>query len=247
MFTHPSRIFPHTIDSGNPIITFSVSNLHIIAAPTEVKVLPSSSSSATSTSAIPVSQTHLWTINPNAQTWCTRNWVPERPGFEYILPKTRSASNLRIDQEFISLTTSSRQMSSMLLVNALWTEFNSKILQSGLRTSSPSYTCSWTNHQHLSVFVPSSMITFIYCDVSQAGGLIYWHSWNSPRCLVFHRHAHIGTNIYLWNTIESVHSLTTFIDMSIIPLPTILLTIYSSTLVRTFHPCPNLPESKYYQ
>jgi len=37
---HSSSVFPHKIDSGNPITTFSVSSLLIIAAATEVKVMP---------------------------------------------------------------------------------------------------------------------------------------------------------------------------------------------------------------
>ena len=34
IFTHLSRVFPHTTDSSNPITTFSVGNLQIIAAAT---------------------------------------------------------------------------------------------------------------------------------------------------------------------------------------------------------------------
>jgi len=38
--THPGSVFPHKMDSGNPITTFSVTNLQSIAAATEVKIFP---------------------------------------------------------------------------------------------------------------------------------------------------------------------------------------------------------------
>jgi len=79
-----SRVFPHKIDSGNPITTFSVSNLHIIAAAAEVKVLPRPILSATIAPDISESQTHLLTINHMTQTWCARNFIPRRPGTGYF-------------------------------------------------------------------------------------------------------------------------------------------------------------------
>ena len=56
------------MDSGNPITTFSVTDLQSIAAATEVKVFPRPMSSATCAPGISVSQTHLLTMNHMAQT-----------------------------------------------------------------------------------------------------------------------------------------------------------------------------------
>jgi len=58
IFSHSSRVFPPTVDSGNPITTVSVSSLHIIAAATEVKVLPRPISSTTCAPSISESQTY---------------------------------------------------------------------------------------------------------------------------------------------------------------------------------------------
>ena len=69
-------VFPHKIDSGNPITTFPVSSLHIIAAATEVTVFPRPISSSTSAPAISASQTPIHTMNEMAQIWCARNLVP---------------------------------------------------------------------------------------------------------------------------------------------------------------------------
>jgi len=85
VFTHFSRLFPHKIDSGNPITTFSVSSLHIIVAATKVKVLPSLISSATSAPGISASQTHLLTTNHMAQAWCAKTFVPGRPGKRIVV------------------------------------------------------------------------------------------------------------------------------------------------------------------
>jgi len=70
--THSSRVFLHTMDSGNQITTFSVTNLQIIAAATEAQVFPRPIISPTSAPGISASQTHLLTMNHMAQTWCTR-------------------------------------------------------------------------------------------------------------------------------------------------------------------------------
>jgi len=81
-----ARVFPHKIDSSNPITIFSVSTLHIIAAATEVKVFPRPILSAPSAPGRSVSQNHLLTINHKAQTWCARNFVPGRARIEYLWP-----------------------------------------------------------------------------------------------------------------------------------------------------------------
>ena len=81
--THSQRVIPRKINSVNPITTFPVSNLHIIAAAIEVNVLPRHISSATSAPGISVSQTHLLTMNHMTQTQCARYFIPGRPGIEY--------------------------------------------------------------------------------------------------------------------------------------------------------------------
>ena len=80
--SHSASVFTHKIDSGNPITTFSVSSLHIIAAATDVKVFQRPISSATSAPGISATQTHLLTMNHIAKTWCTRNMVLGRPRIE---------------------------------------------------------------------------------------------------------------------------------------------------------------------
>ena len=114
--THSSRVFPHEIDSGKPITTFSVSSLQIIAASTEVRVFPCPSSSATSAPGISASQTHLRTMNQMAHTWCARNVGPGRPGIEYLWPGTRSSVVWRIGWASSSRTASSRHSCSYSLL-----------------------------------------------------------------------------------------------------------------------------------
>ena len=67
--THSSRVSPHQMDSGNPVTTFSVTNLQSMATATKVKVCPRPISSTTSASGILASETHLLTMNRMAQTW----------------------------------------------------------------------------------------------------------------------------------------------------------------------------------
>jgi len=112
IFTHSAMVFPHKIDSGNPSKTFSVSSLHIIAAATEVKVSPRPISSATSAPGISAPQIHLLTMNHIAQTWWARNFVPARPGIEYLWPGTQSSGDWWIEWAFSSLTASSRHSCS---------------------------------------------------------------------------------------------------------------------------------------
>jgi len=180
-WTHSSRVFPHKIDSGNPITTFSVSNLHIIAAATEVKVFPRPISSATSAPGISLSQTHLLTRNHMAQTWCTRNFVLARPGIEYLWPATRSSMDWWIGWAFSSLTATSRHSCTKSLFIVKKTVFSIELVFSGSRSTSPS-TCSWTSLAPVSVFFSSSMISFSCSEVSWADGLIHRCSWNLSRC-----------------------------------------------------------------
>jgi len=84
IFTHPLRVSPYKIDSGNPITTISVCRLHIIAADTEVKVMPRPNSSATSASGVSEFLTNLRTCNHFVKTWCARNLVPGRPGIGFF-------------------------------------------------------------------------------------------------------------------------------------------------------------------
>jgi len=188
-------VFPHKIDSGNPFTTFSVNNFHIIAATTEVKVLPRPISSTTSTPGISESQTHLLTKNHMAETWCARNFVPGRPPLEFLWHGTRSSVDWQIWWAFSSLTASSRHWCSNWLSIVLRTVFNTELGLSGWRSSSPS-TCSWTSLAPWMVFFLSSMISFSCSEVCCADGLILWHSWYSSRCQVFHRQA-FGPNQYV--------------------------------------------------
>jgi len=91
LLRHSSRVFPHKIDSGNRITTFWVSCLHLIAAPTEVKVLPRPILPATSDPGISESQTPLLTMNNMAETWCARNFMLGWPGIKSLWPGTRSS------------------------------------------------------------------------------------------------------------------------------------------------------------
>jgi len=181
IFTHSSTLFPNKIESGNPITTFSVSSLHIIAAATEVKVFPWPVLSATSAPSISASQTHHLTIKQMAQTWCTRNIVPGRPGIEYLWPGTHSSVDWRIRWAFSSLTVSSRHSCSILLLIVLITVLNTKQVLAGSRTFSPS-SCSWTSLALWPVFFSSLMISFSCSDVSWADGLVLRHSWNVSQC-----------------------------------------------------------------
>jgi len=158
--THSSWVFPHKMDSGNPITTFSVTNLQSIATTTEVKVFPRPISSATSTPGISESQTHLLTMNQMSQTWCARNLVPGRRGIGYLWPGTWSSGDWRIGWAFSSLTASSRHSCSNSLLIWLRTVLNTELVLSGSRTSSPFSTCSWTSLAPWSGFISSSMIYF---------------------------------------------------------------------------------------
>jgi len=142
--THSSRLFPHKMDSGTPITTFSVTNLQSIAAATEVKVFPRPISSDTSAPGISASQTNLLTMKQMAHTWCTRNLVLGRPGIEYLRSGTRLSVDWWIGWAFSSLTTSSRHSCLNSLLIVLRTVLKTKLVISGSRTSSPSSTCSWT-------------------------------------------------------------------------------------------------------
>ena len=154
IFTHSASIFPHKIDNGSPITTVSVSSVQIIAAATEVKVFPWPISSATNAPGISASQTHLLTMNQISKTWCARNFVPGRPGIEYLWPGTWSSIDWRIGWALSSLTASSRHSCSNLLLIVLRTVFSTELVFSGSRSSSPS-TCSWISLAPWSVFFSS--------------------------------------------------------------------------------------------
>jgi len=232
--THSWRVFPHKMDSGNPITTFSVTNLQSIATTTEVKVFPRPMSSAIRTPGISASQTHILTICHMTQTWFARNLDPDRPGIEYLWPATQSSIDWPIWWAFSSLTAFARHSCSDSSLILLITVFNTVYTFAGSRTSSPSSTSSWTSFAPLSVFLSFSMNSFSCSNVSWADGIIFWRSWISLRCLVFHWQATIGTNIYGCNTINSILSIRTYVNTSIILLPTILLSLLCSTLFRTF-------------
>jgi len=181
IFTQSARVFPDRIASSNPITTFSVSRLQTIAAATELKVFPSPVSSATSDAGISATQTHLLTMNQIAQTWCTTNIVPVRPGMTYLWPGTLSSIDWRIGWAFRSLTASSQHLCSNSALILWRTVLNTELVLSGLRTSLPS-TYSWTSRAPWLVIFSSSIIAFSCLKVSLADGLILRRSWNSPRC-----------------------------------------------------------------
>jgi len=159
---HSSRVFSYKLDSGNPITTFSVSNLQSIAmAATEVKVFPIPISSATSAPTISASQTHLLTMTQMAQTWCTRYLVPGRNGIDYLWPGTWSSGDWRTGQAFSSLTVSSRPWCANLLLMVLSTVLNTGLLLSGSRTTMRSCTSSRTSLE------PWLVNIFVLNDVCQ--------------------------------------------------------------------------------
>jgi len=180
--THSSRVFPHKMDSGKPITTFSVSSVQIIAAETEVQVFPRPISSTTSAPGISASPTHLRTMNQMAQTWCARNLVPGKPGIEYFWCEPRSSLDWQIGSSFSSLTASLRHSCWNSLLIVLRSVLNTEMEIPGSSTSSPFCTLFWASLAPSSVFFSSSMISFSYSEISQADGLLLQHSWNSSRC-----------------------------------------------------------------
>jgi len=184
--TYSWRVFPHKMDSGNPITSFSVINLQSIAAATMVTDFPRPISSATSLPGISASQNQFLMMNQMAQTWCSRNIVPRRLGIEYLWPGTLSSIEWRTGWAFCSLTASSTHSCWNSLLIVLSTVINSELVFAGSRTSSPSTTCPWISLEPLSVFFSSSMMTFSCSYVSWEDGLIFRCSWNSSQCDVFH-------------------------------------------------------------
>jgi len=181
IFTQSAWIFPHKIDNSYPITNLSVRSFHPIAAATEVKVFPSPISSSTSAPGVSASQTHLLTMNQITKTWLPTQFVPRRPGIEWLWPTTWSSIDWRIGWGFSCLTTSSRHSWSNSLLFVLITVLHTELVLSGSRTSSPS-TCSWTSLAPWLVIFSSWMISFSCVDVSWADGLILRHTWNLRRC-----------------------------------------------------------------
>jgi len=200
----------------------------------EVKVMPRPISSATSATGISETQTHLLTINYIGQNRSAIIMVPGRPGIEYMLPGTWSAFYWWIGQAFSSPTSSSSNVYSNLLLIWLRTGFKTELLLCGSRTSWISATCFCTCLAPWFIVCFFSMIIFGCLDVCCADGLTLWCSWHSSQCAVFHTQATIQRNAYWWNTIISMLSIRLYINTSIILLLTILLSLLSSTLCRTF-------------
>jgi len=170
-----------------------------------------------------------------AQSWCARNLFPGRPGIEYLWPGTWSSIDWRPALASSSLSASSRHLWTNSLLIILRTRINTELVFSGSRTSSLSSTCFRTSLAPVSVFISSSMISFSCSDVSWADGLIFRRTWISSQWKVFHTQASFGRNIYGCNRINSIHSIRTYINTSIILLPTILRSLLSSTtLFKTF-------------
>jgi len=179
--TYLSMVFPHKINSDNPITTFSVTTLQRIAAATGVKVLPTPISSATSAPGVSVDQTHLLTMNQMAQNWCARNVVSGRPRIEHLWPGPWPSIDWWTGCEFSSLTASSSQWFSNSVLRVLSAVLSTELVLSGSRTSWPS-TCSWTSLSPWLVFFSSWIISFGCSEVSWAEWLKLWCFWNSSRC-----------------------------------------------------------------
>jgi len=106
LFANSTSVFPHQIDSYNPIMTLSASDMHIIPTATETYVLPRLISSPTSALGISEYKTHLLTINHTVQTWCSRNVIPGSAGGDCWLPGTWSACDWWLGWAFSCLTAS---------------------------------------------------------------------------------------------------------------------------------------------
>jgi len=178
----------------------------------------------------PKPSSSLWTIWPKTRAPETLFWG--RPGIEYLWRGSRSSVDWRTGWAFSCLTVSSRHLCLYLLLFECNTEFHSTLVLSGSRTSSLFCTCSCTSLALLSESCPFSTISFNCSDVSWTYGLIFQLSWYLSQCLVFHREATICMNIYRWNSIISILSIRTYNKTCIIRLPTILLSLLSSTCFR---------------
>jgi len=216
--THCWLVFPHKMDSGIPITTFSITNLESISAATAVKVLPIPIWSAISNPGTSASQTRLLTINPVAQTWCSRKFVPGRPGINYLWPGTQLSVEWQKGWTFSSLTTSLRHSCSNWLLIVLKTVLNSETVLSGSRIFLPS-TFWRTSVAPWSVFNSSSMITFMCSDLCWAYGLMLWQFWNLSQQYVFYKEAFGSNNMS--NIINSIHSISTPLT-NIIQYPNVL-------------------------
>jgi len=213
------------MDSGNPITTITITNLQSIATATGVKLFPRPISSATSAPGLSVSETHLLTMNHMAQTWFAKNLVPGRAGIEYMWPGTQSSVDWQIRWAFSSLTASSRHSCSNLLLIVFRTGFNTELVLSGSRFSSPS-TCSWTSLAPLSVIFWSSMISFCCSEVIGQIG-----SYSGPpeieRDVRYFTDNHLDP-MNMWNIINSIHSIRTYINTAGSLFPTCCLLMHHS-------------------
>ena len=151
-------------------------------------------------------------MNRGAQAWCTWNMVPGMPGIDQMLPGTRRGFHEQIRQEFTSSTTSSRHSCSNSLLIVFKIVPSTDLPISGLKRSSPPSTCSWSSVACESVFFSCSMISISCSTCCWADGLIHGWFWYSLQSDVFHGLASIGTTIYVWNMINSIRSITTYIN-----------------------------------
>jgi hypothetical protein len=111
-----------------PITTFSVTNLQIIAAEATVEVFSRHISSTTSTPGLSVSKTYLLTMNQMAQIWCSTTLVQSGPRIEYLWPGTWSSVDWQIGWAFRSLPAVSRVMFSNLFVIELTIILNTELV-----------------------------------------------------------------------------------------------------------------------
>jgi len=170
-------------------------------------------------------------MNHITQPCCASILNPCRPGIVYLLPRIPSAFNRQIEWLFGSLTPWLTQRCSNSLKRAWRTTFNIELQLFQLQTSRPVSTCDGISLACLLFLFLSSIISSSYSDVSWADQLILQRFWILSQCFEVERLAPIGTNIYGWDSINSILSISTFINISIILFPTIL---DFSTLFRTF-------------
>jgi len=109
---HPHRLIKHippSIIHGSPITTFVDHNLHIMASPTQIKVFPRATSSATITHAISESETQHLTMNHIAQTRIPGNIVLDWRGIQDLSWTAWSTFDWWLGQAFGHLTASCGQ------------------------------------------------------------------------------------------------------------------------------------------
>ena len=221
---HSVKVFPHKIDCGNRITTFSLSILYIIAAATEVKVFPRPMSSATRAPGISESQTHLSTIHCLAQTRCSRNFVLDRPGIESCGLKH---GDLLICESDGHLAAWLPHQDTHVHIHCwfYWEQY-SIMNWNYLDWAPPCHPLApgpllhlgrFTFHPHWSVWVPPRY-------VGPMGS--YSGAHDIRRDVSYFTATHLNP-LTMWNTINSIHSIRTYINTTVSLFSTCLLIHHS--------------------